>query len=67
MSKITLSFSNPIAKEYRWFAWRPVSTADRGWRWMTFVYKRKYILKPYLDSPYREPFFMYSVEKGVLG
>ena len=66
MSKISLTFSNPIAKEYKWFAWYPVSTADRGWRFLTFVYKRKYALKSIIDSPYREPFFMYSVEEKVL-
>jgi hypothetical protein len=67
MSKITLQFSSPIAKEYRWFAWYPVKTVDRGIRWLVPVYRRKYQLHSWLDSPYREPFFMHSAEKGVLG
>lgn len=66
VGKITLQFSNPIAKEYRWFAWYPIKTADRGYRWLSVVYRRKYMLKSFLDAPSREPFFMHSVEKGVL-
>jgi hypothetical protein len=27
--------------EFRWFAWRPVRTDDRGWRWLRFVYRQR--------------------------
>lgn len=30
---------------FRWFAWRPVWTGDRGWRWMRPVWRRR----AYLD------------------
>lgn len=65
MSKISLVFADPVADEYRWFAWYPVSTTDRGLRWMQFVYKRKYCPHDYLPGALGT-FFMYSVEKGVL-
>ncbi len=35
------SFAEPISDWYRWFAWYPVPTWDRGWRWLTIVWKRK--------------------------
>jgi len=64
-NKIKLTFADPIAPEYRWFAWYPVYTADRGMRWFSFVFKRKYGLHSYLSIPMGN-FFMYSVEKGIL-
>ena len=68
MSKIRLQFASPIAKEYRWFAWYPVKTADRGWRWLAVVYRRKYLLHSWLDTPgyTPRPFFMHSAQRGVL-
>ncbi len=26
---------------FRWFAWHPTNTEDRGWRWLTFVNRRR--------------------------
>jgi len=26
---------------HRWFAWRPVDTEDRGWRWLRLVWRRR--------------------------
>lgn len=26
---------------FRWFAWHPVKTTDRGWRWLRLVYRRR--------------------------
>ena len=26
---------------FRWFAWRPVRTQDRGWRWLRKVWRRR--------------------------
>ncbi len=34
-------FGNPISEWYRYFCWRPISTNDRGWRWLSLVWKRK--------------------------
>lgn len=31
-------FGTPVGPWFRWFAWRPVMTADRGWRWLIFVW-----------------------------
>ena len=64
--RITLEFADPIAKEYKWFAWYPVTTADRGIRWRVPVYKRKYVMHSYLNAPI-DTLFVYSVEKGILG
>ena len=64
--KIKLQFGNPIAREYRWFAWYPVRTADSGYRWLSVVYKRKYVLKSHLNASI-DTWFMHSVEKGILG
>lgn len=25
---------------FRWFAWRPVWTRDRGWQWLRMVWRR---------------------------
>ena len=26
---------------HRWFAWQPVDTEDRGWRWLRVVWRRR--------------------------
>jgi hypothetical protein len=26
---------------HRWFAWHPVDTEDRGWRWLRFVTRKR--------------------------
>lgn len=26
--------------EHRWFAWLPVDTEDRGWRWLRFLWRK---------------------------
>ncbi|WGH21771.1 hypothetical protein SEA_INKED_89 [Arthrobacter phage Inked] len=36
---------------YRWFAWRPVSTLDRGWVWLRPVWRRRIYKKEYLPGP----------------
>lgn len=35
------TFGEPIADWHRWFAWRPVETVDRGWRWLRVVNRRR--------------------------
>ncbi len=43
-------FGDPISDWHRWFAWRPVDTADRGWRWMRLVWRRRVEKHHYLDG-----------------
>lgn len=35
------SFVDPVADWHRWFAWRPVETADRGRQWLRMVNRRR--------------------------
>ena len=44
-------FGTPVGPWFRWFAWRPVMTADRGWRWLMFVWRRRYQTKLNLPGP----------------
>lgn len=44
-------FGNPIGPWFRWFAWRPVRTMDRGWRWLRPVWRRRYQSKSHLQGP----------------
>jgi len=34
-------FGRPVGEWYRWFAWRPVETVDRGRQWLRFVHRRR--------------------------
>lgn len=47
-------------KPYRWFAWHPVWTDDRGWRWLRVVWRRREIPAAHITCPYT--FFGHSVE-----
>lgn len=38
---------------HRWFAWRPVNTDDRGWRWLRLVWRRRYYIDPPEHLPIR--------------
>lgn len=31
----------PTPPPFRWFAWHPVWTDDRGWRWLRPVWRRR--------------------------
>ena len=44
-------FGAAVGPWFRWFAWRPTHTTDRGWRWMRPVWRRRYQTKPHLDGP----------------
>ena len=44
-------FGTPVGPWFRWFAWRPVRTVDRGWRWLMFVWRRRYQSKLNLPGP----------------
>lgn len=46
--------------EHRWFAWRPVFTHDRGWRWLRFVWRRRYFLD--VHGQRAMAWFVYSVQ-----
>lgn len=44
-------FGMPVGPWFRWFAWHPTKTVDRGWRWLRPVWRRRYQTKPHLDGP----------------
>lgn len=44
-------FGFPVGPWFRWFAWRPVLTEDRGWRWGRVVWRRRCQSHNYLDVP----------------
>ena len=44
-------FGVPVGPWFRWFAWRPVRTVDRGYRWLRPVWRRRCQSKSYLDGP----------------
>ena len=45
---------------FRWFAWHPVWTFDRGWRWLRFVWRRHV---PPIDIPGAVWLFEHRVTK----
>lgn len=44
-------FGDPIGPWFEWFAWHPVKTTDRGWRWLRPVWRRRWQTKRHLDGP----------------
>lgn len=44
------TFGDPISGWHKWFAWRPVDTIDRGWRWLRVVSRRRIHKHSYLDG-----------------
>lgn len=44
------SFGEPIGPWFRWFAWHPTDTVDRGWRWLRPVWRRRVSRHDYLDG-----------------
>ena len=54
-------FGSPISPWHRWFAWRPVRTYDRGWRWLVPLWRRRYQTKLNLPGP-TDRWFGYYVE-----
>lgn len=38
------SMSGSYGPAFRWFAWHPTFTHDRGWRWLRFVWRRRFFL-----------------------
>lgn len=45
-----LLFADPADDWRRWFAWRPVRTANAGWQWLRWVDWRPCIVHAYLPS-----------------
>lgn len=60
--RYTPRFGFPIASWHRWFAWRPVNTLDRGWRWMRFVERRRIHMHGYLDDYGPDMWWQYAVD-----
>lgn len=50
MSTLKPRFGEPLTYWYRWFAWHPVETADRGWRWLSLVWRRRIEKYDHLDG-----------------
>ena len=48
MNEFNPRFGFPICAWYKWFAWHPVCTIDRGWRWLRFVNRRRIAKHDYL-------------------
>lgn len=57
-------FGSPVGHWYRWFAWRPVKTTDRGWRWLRPVWARRYQTKFSLPGP-TDHWTHYIVDRGT--
>ena len=53
-------FGTPVAGWFRWFAWRPVNTVDRGWRWLRVVNCRRIQRKQHLTGG-ADFWFQYAV------
>lgn len=43
-------FGSPVSDWYRWFAWRPVETVDRGKQWLRIVNRRRIHKYHFLDG-----------------
>jgi hypothetical protein len=39
-----MTFRDVYGPPFRWFAWYPVWTDDRGWRWLQHVNRRRFYL-----------------------
>lgn len=44
------TFGDPVTEWFRWFAWHPVKTVDRGWRWLWVVRRRRIQRHAYVDG-----------------
>ncbi len=61
MSEPVMMFSNPITGWWRWYAWYPVRTLDRGWRWLCWIERRALVTKPNLPGPIGDPWHQHRV------
>lgn len=57
------TFGEPITDWFRWFAWRPIHTLDRGWRWLRPVWRRRCLIHGYLDNRGQDMWFQHVVTR----
>ena len=57
-----MTFSNPVTKWSRWFAWRPVGTVDKGMVWLIPVWRRRAMVKMMLTPGGGNMFFQYATD-----
>lgn len=57
------AFGSPVADWHRWFAWHPVETVDRGWRWLRPVWRRRIEKHDYLYGG-ADRWFQHAVAVG---
>lgn len=43
-------FGEPVSDWFRWFAWHPVETVDRGRRWLVPVWRRRIYKHQFLSG-----------------
>jgi hypothetical protein len=55
------AFGEPVTDWFRWFAWHPVETCDRGWRWLRPVWRRRIEKHHYLTGG-RDRWFQHAVK-----
>lgn len=58
-----------VEAPFRWFAWHPVDTGDRGWRWLRFVWRQRVWYKRMgpdaMDFRYYDgSYWLYRVDRG---
>jgi hypothetical protein len=61
MDRYLPAFGSPVAPWHRHFAWRPVETIDRGWRWLRVVNRRRIHKHQYLGGG-ADFWWQYAVE-----
>lgn len=59
-------FGFPVSDWFRWFAWHPVQTVDRGFRWLVFVNKRRIQKHDYITGG-TDWWFQYACKINVKG
>src|SRR5262249_10950646 len=52
-------FADPVDSWRRWFAWRPVKTANYGWVWLRTVEWRPCVMHSYLNFGAGDVFWQY--------
>lgn len=63
VSRYEPAFGEPVSGWFRWFAWRPVETVDRGWRWLCPVWRRRVQKHDYLSGG-PDFWFQHAVDVG---
>jgi hypothetical protein len=54
-----LMFADPVDGWRRWFAWRPIKTANAGWVWLRFVDWRPCVVHAHLSPGGGDLFWQY--------